>query len=233
MVAFIPTGSELVPPGIWAPLGKNVDSNSIMIHTKILQWGAAELLIYPIIPDKKKTIVLALSDAVSKADIVVLNAGSSKGTDDFTIPALAEIGEIICHTMDHGPGYHTSYTVAKNGKPIVGLSGPPGGAEYTADWYVKPLIDHYLGQQDLPPLLQATLTENVASGKKVKPIVRVCVSRSENGEWLAAPISPFRGKGQMLDMNRANGFLAIPPSGEWKAGDRVTIELRYPYQWIS
>lgn len=141
-VAFIPTGDELVSPGDDLPVGKAYDSNGVLLEGKLGLWGA-EPIIYTCIPDDWETIKQAILRACDEADIVAVNAGSSKGAKDFTMEILEEIGEVICHETNHGPGRHTSASVVA-GTPVLGLSGPPSGCEITADWYLKPLVDSFL-----------------------------------------------------------------------------------------
>ncbi|MGI6221593.1 MAG: molybdopterin-binding protein [Coriobacteriales bacterium] len=155
-VMFIPTGNELVPPG--APDGdfhgrkaavyaRTIESNSILVHGKVEQYGG----IYSpmdIVPDDRDAIRAAIALACETADIVVLNAGSSKGSDDWSCEVMEEMGEMICHETNHGPGHHSSFAVV-DGTPIVGISGPPTGATYTLDFYLRPLVRAYLGQEPL------------------------------------------------------------------------------------
>jgi molybdopterin molybdotransferase/putative molybdopterin biosynthesis protein len=227
VVAFLPSGSELIPPGEPLPPGKNVDSNSIMMQAKLLSWGA-EPLMYPITPDDFNLLRQRLGEAADQSDIVVVNAGSSKGSDDFTVEALESLGDIICHEVDHGPGKHTSYTIAKNGAPIVGLSGPPGGMESTADFYVKPLVDRFLHQPFMPPpLTEAILTQDAAMNKPVEFIMRVKAER-RGTEIFATPLQTMN----LRDLDQANAFLRLPPFARFQAGTRVNIELRHPYRFV-
>ncbi|MBQ6454151.1 MAG: hypothetical protein IJJ14_07325, partial [Coriobacteriales bacterium] len=83
-VAFLPTGNELVPVGQELPLGKNIETNSILIAAKIGQWGGKAVL-FPVTPDAPDAIRASLERALEQADIVVLNAGSSKGSDDWSL----------------------------------------------------------------------------------------------------------------------------------------------------
>ena len=141
-VVFIPTGDELVSPGCELPTGKAYDSNGVLLEGKLRLWGA-EPVIYDCIPDDWDTIEKTVLRACAEADIVAVNAGSSKGAKDFTMEILEEIGQVICHETNHGPGRHTSASVV-DGTPVLGLSGPPSGCEITADWYLKPLVDSFL-----------------------------------------------------------------------------------------
>ena len=135
-VAFLPTGNELVPVGGAIPLGRNIETNSLLMKGKIEQWGG-EALLYPITPDNPEALEAALRKAAAEADIVVLNAGSSKGSDDWSLEILERIGKVLYHQTSHGPGHHSSCSVLDN-TPVIGISGPPGGAAFTADFYLWP-----------------------------------------------------------------------------------------------
>ena len=79
VVAFIPTGNELTHAGGEIPVGKNIESNSVMIAGKIRQWGG-EPLILDIVPDEKEALKEALLKAADAADIVVPRRSASSST---------------------------------------------------------------------------------------------------------------------------------------------------------
>lgn len=231
VVAIIPTGNELVRRDVPLPAGKNVESNGILIQAKALLWGAQPLL-YDIVPDDPALLADTVRDALGQADIVVLNAGSSKGTDDFTIEVLEQVGEILAHEAEHGPGRHTSFTIA-GGKPIIGIVGPPIGADYTADWYVLPLINQYLFQPTVSlPKLEVKLTAPVASKGSSDFYVRLIVKR-KGGDYVGIP-AMGRGRPAAEGMIWANAHLRIPKgTAGYNAGDRVEVELRRPLELIE
>lgn len=162
-VAFLPTGSELVNAGDETPRGMNIESNSLLMEAKIEAWGG-EPVLFAIVPDDRTAIEHALRDAAACADIVVLNAGSSKGNDDYSLEVLEEIGEVLNHETNHGPGHHSSYSIL-DGVPIVGISGPPGGAAFTTDFYLHPLMQSFQNQPYEPVCARARLAGNLP-GKK-------------------------------------------------------------------
>ena len=82
--------------------------------------------------------------AARECDIVVLNAGSSKGNDDWNIEMLEEIGTVLYHETNHGPGHHSSGSVVE-GTPVIGISGPPGSTAFTLDFYLYPVMMHWFG----------------------------------------------------------------------------------------
>lgn len=81
-VGFIPTGSELIPAGTTPRRGQNIDSNSILAKSMLREMGA-EPICYPIVKDRQDELSQALDKALSECDIVIINAGSSKGKEDF------------------------------------------------------------------------------------------------------------------------------------------------------
>ena len=228
-VAFIPSGNELVAAGEPLPPRKNVESNSIMIAAKLGAWGA-EPVVNEICPDKWDIIKAALEQRIADCDIVVVNAGSSKGTDDLTIEILEEMGHVLNHEFAHGPGRHSSLSIV-DGTPVIGISGPPVGAEFCADWYVKPVVDAYFGRPLEPPrTLWAILSEDVPARPRPIDIVRrVRLVREDDGMLIAQPLPP--GMKPALRMcAEADGFLVMKADCEgFRAGDQVAIELRYPY----
>ncbi|MBO4289455.1 MAG: molybdopterin molybdotransferase MoeA [Lachnospiraceae bacterium] len=159
VVAFIPTGNELIHAGKdEVPAGKNVESTSITIAEKVRSWGG-EPLISDIVKDDREALKTALLAAAEQADIVVLNAGSSKGSDDWGMEALEEIGTVLYHEVNHGPGHHSSFSVV-NGTPVIGLSGPPDGGAITADLYLYPAVRAALGQEPHLKKVKARLAES-------------------------------------------------------------------------
>ena len=166
-VAFIPTGNELITPGSSYPeIGKNFETNSIVVRGKVESWGGT-FVPFDIVADIPKKITEAVEKACQIADIVVLNAGSSKGSDDWSIEQLEEMGQIICHQTKHGPGHHSSYALV-NDTPIVGISGPAGGASTTLNFYLLPVMRYFFGHKTEPCTVAAKLTKEFPASKHIK-----------------------------------------------------------------
>ncbi len=174
-VAFIPTGNELVSPNVpfskrapdrFAGAGRVYESNSIVVKGKVEQWGGVYVP-FDIVPDDRDAIQTAVERACAVADIVVLNAGSSKGSDDWSVEVLEEMGRIICHQTNHGPGHHSSYAIVGD-TPIVGISGPSAGASFTLNFYLLPIMRKFQGLDPNPTLVPARLGAEFPKGKMHK-----------------------------------------------------------------
>ena len=231
VVAFIPTGNELVDAGKPLDPGKNVESNAVMVCAKLAEWGA-EALRFPIIPDDWDRLEAALSDAAARADIVVINAGSSKGSDDFTCEILEKRGRILHHMLAQGPGRHCSAAIL-DGTPVIGISGPPMGAEFTTDWMVKPLVDRYLGvPEGYPPMVYAIMDDGAPDRwpEAVQVVRRGELYRDELDHLHACFLREGDGP-QLRELDRANCFITLGRGVDrWHEGDLHPVELRWPYR---
>ena len=232
VVAFIPTGNELVDAGKRLAKGKNVESNAVMICAKLQQWGA-EPLRYPIIPDDWDQLEKTLLDAAEKADIVVINAGSSKGSDDFTCEILEKNGRMMHHMLAQGPGRHCSGAFLGS-TPVIGISGPPMGAEFTVDWMVKPLVDRYLGLPGTyPPMVFARMDEVPSRWPEPVQVVRRGILYRCENDVLHARFLEDDERPQLRGLDQANCFIAFGRGVEpWNVGDWHPVELRWPYRAV-
>jgi len=102
-IIIIPTGSELVEPGTELRKGNIIESNSFILSSLVQEWGGEFVRIKPV-PDGLEEIKKAILDGCELGDLVVVNAGSSAGSEDFTADAIAELGEVIQHGINIKPG---------------------------------------------------------------------------------------------------------------------------------
>ncbi len=242
-VVFIPTGDELVAMGTPLEEGKTYETNGILLEGKLRLWGA-EPVIYPCLPDDWDEIKAALLRAAGEADIVCINAGSSKGSKDFTMEILEEIGTVYCHETNHGPGHHTSAS-SIDGVPVLGLSGPPAGCEITADWYLKPLVDRFLFGRVLGfSKVKARMAEDMPRPGKPHGMANKGGKGPSPDFFTIKPVHvEFTGEEYVLESvaggkhlslaqaDLANAYLEKSRAelAEIDAGDMVEVELRYPY----
>ena len=110
--------------------------------------------INPIVADQHQEIKAALVEALGQGDMVIINAGSSAGTEDHTAQVIAELGEVLVRRVAVVPGKPAGcgggvWEDRKDGKP--GLSGV-GGVVFRAVRRT-PLIDGLAGKH--PPGPQA------------------------------------------------------------------------------
>lgn len=231
LVAFIPTGSELVPAGKIPQRGQNIDANSIMAKHMLIEMGA-DPICYPIVKDNLKDIEIALEKALAQADIIIMNGGSSKGEEDFTSKVINKKGEVLVHWIAAGPGRPMSMAVVQ-GKPVINLSGPVVAAYYGLDWCIRELVNQYLG---LPAMkrqkVTAVLTNDMPCPKPVSFLCKVNVKKTETGEYIATPI-PFKAASIGMCLSTNGQFVSEIGEGDYKKGDSIEIELLRSEEFIK
>jgi molybdopterin molybdotransferase/putative molybdopterin biosynthesis protein len=225
-VAFIPTGSELVSLGNAPARGQTIDSNSVLVAQTLAGMGAEPLLL-PIVRDNRAELASALEQALSEAQIVLINAGSSKGAEDYNAQLLAEKGELLCHWIASAPGRPLAAAII-NGKPVLDIPGPPWATSFVLDWCVGTLVAHALGTTPLPKtMVTATLTEDMGAPPHMEIMHRMNLSLDSNGEYQTAPLS--RGKATVPQLLKAKAQFVNPLGhGGYKRGDKIEVELLRP-----
>ncbi len=222
VVAIIPTGTELVEPGTPLRKGDIIEYNSRILAGLVSEWGGVAKRFSPVKDDLGK-LKEALLSACRQADLVVVNAGSSAGSEDFTSRAVAELGEVILHGINIKPGKPVILGWVGN-KPVLGIPGYPVSAYITFCLFAKDLVYRLQGlETPAPEYLTARLSRQVASNLGQEEFLRVKVGRV--GESLiATPVS--RGAGVLMSLVRADGFVRIPAMSEgYGAGAEVQVEM--------
>ncbi len=142
-VAFLPTGSELVPVDCAPERGQNIDTNSIMVCQMLRDMGA-EPVLHAIVKDDRECLREAMEELLPQCDILLVNAGTSKGGEDYCAGLIGSLGESLFHGVAAVPGRPISAAMV-NGKPVLNLAGPSFAAFYNMDWAVRPMICRMLG----------------------------------------------------------------------------------------
>ena len=112
-VAIMPTGTELVDIAEDPKPGDIVEFNSIVLASMLEEWGASPTRLSPV-PDDPDLLSDAISRAVSEYDIVLVNAGSSAGMEDYTAGCVEQLGDLIAHGVAIRPGHPIVLGVVQN-----------------------------------------------------------------------------------------------------------------------
>ncbi|NDJ36272.1 MAG: molybdopterin biosynthesis protein, partial [Chloroflexi bacterium] len=229
-VAIIPTGSELVSAeeaaGQRIEAGRIIEYNSLVLGAQIEAWGG-EPVRWDIVPDDYDAIREAVFGAAEVNDLVLVNAGSSAGTEDYTVHVIRELGEVLVHGIAVRPGHPVIFgllNVDTRRVPVIGVPGYPVSAALTGEILVEPLLARWLGRPPHEPaLIEAELSRKVTSPPGDDDYVRVTVGRV--GErTIATPLA--RGAGVITSLVRADGIVRIPRFSEGReAGQSVRVHL--------
>ncbi|MBU2609765.1 MAG: molybdopterin biosynthesis protein, partial [Chloroflexi bacterium] len=238
-VAILPTGTELVPIGSQLKTGDILEYNSLVLAAQVKAWGG-EALRFPITPDNFEVIVERVQAAARDFDLILLNAGSSAGAQDFSAKVVEKLGTLLVHGVAVRPGHPVilgvisdqlsvispSSVVRRTSAvvPIIGVPGYPVSAALTAEIFVEPMLAKWLGRRPNElPTESATLTRKVTSPGGDDDYVRVAVGKV--GErMLAAPLA--RGAGIITSLVRADGLVVLPRGVQGaEAGEQVEVQL--------
>jgi putative molybdopterin biosynthesis protein len=223
-VAIIPTGTELVPPENAECLkpGDIIEFNSLMLAGQVAEWGGVATR-WPPVPDRHELLRAAVEQALAAHDIVVVNAGSSAGSEDYTAAVLTELGQVAVHGVAIRPGHPVILAVAA-GKPALGLPGYPVSTVLTAELFLRPLVYRLQGQTPpRRPTMPATISRKLLSPMGEDEFVRVTLGQVDD-RIVATQLT--RGAGVIMSLVRADGLVQIPRFSEGvHAGAEVMVDL--------
>ena len=239
-VAVIPTGTELVPVGSAVKPGDIIEYNSLVLAAQVEQWGGQPER-WPIVPDNFERICAEVAQAAATHDLVLLNAGSSAGSEDFSARVVEQLGILLVHGVAVRPGHPVILGMVRPqgapdslapSVPVIGVPGYPVSAALTGEIFVQPLLARWLGRSPEPPVtIEATMTRKVLSPLGDDEYLRVAVGQV-GARLVATPLA--RGAGVISSLVRADGIVLIPRHNEGlNAGDPVTVRLYRPAAEIA
>lgn len=226
-VLIIPTGNELVPyrdaDEIGKMPGRTVEFNSVVLSSLVEQAGGV-VETHEIVRDEFELVKAAVLEGVrSDAHVVVINAGSSAGSEDYTAAAISELGEVLVHGVAMMPGKPTVLGMVE-GKPVIGSPGYPVSCVFSFEVFGVPLIEAMLGVPgSRRPIITAVSARKITSKLGREEFFRVKLGKVGD-RIIAAPLP--RGAGSITTLTRADGILRIPSRSEGiDQGSLVQVEL--------
>lgn len=223
-IGLVPTGSELVAAGTRPAPGQVVESNTVMAKAMFESVGA-RCIRYPFVEDQPEKIRDAITTACRENDIVIVSAGSSAGTKDYTADVIAELGAVLVHGIATKPGKPAIIGKVDH-KPVIGLPGYPLSALTVIREIILPFLRHYGLPVPDHEIVQAGITSALAKEIGSDEFV-LCTLGKVGGRWIVSPQS--KGAGVQMSAVRANAWLRVPRESEgFNAGDMVDARLMVP-----
>ncbi len=231
-VLIIPTGSELLDPeqtdlNQKIPAGI-IESNSYVLSGLIIEDGGIPVR-HPVVKDDPLKIKEALlSDET--IDLILIIAGSSAGSEDYTRSMIEESGEVFVHGVSMMPGKPTLIGRFKD-RPIIGIPGYPVSAIIAYEELVRPILfkSLHLMKPDRPKI-KTIPTRKIPSKLGTEEFLRVKVGKIGE-KFFATPLP--RGSGVITSLTRADGILRIPMLSEGLNEDEAAqVELLRPVEEI-
>ena len=221
-LVVIPSGDEIRPVGDPIGPGEIPDTNSLMLAAQARELGV-HARVQPIVPDDPDQISAALREAASRADVVILIAGSSAGRDDHTADVVRTVGQLTVHGVAVRPGHPVVLGVVGT-TPVIGVPGYPVSAALTFDIFAAPLLASLEGTAPKRrTTVKARLARKLATTMGSDDWVRVRLGQV-GGQVVATPLP--RGAGVLTSLVRADGLLVVPAHQEGHhGGSEVEVEL--------
>ncbi len=192
------------------PLSGIIESNSYVLSGLIIEDGGIPVR-HPIVRDDPPKIREALLFLSEETDLILIIAGSSAGSEDYTRSIIEESGEVFVHGVSMMPGKPTLLGRIKN-RPVIGIPGYPVSAIMAYEELVRPILYQSLGlTKPERPRIKAFPTRKIPSKLGTEEFLRVKVGRSGT-KFFASPLP--RGSGAITSLTRADGIIRIPALSE-------------------
>lgn len=226
-VAIQPTGSEVITleeaRSVQVGPGRVVEFNGLVLAGLVEELGGEPVRLEPL-ADDYESLKTRLAEIVAEGyDLVIVNAGSSSGTADYTAGVVAELGRVLVHGVTMMPGKPTVLGLVE-GTPVMGNPGYPVSAVLSFEQFAAPLLAKMQGRGLWPrPLARAKPVAALPSKLGQDEFVRVKLGRVGR-DLMAVPL--HRGAGSITSLTRADGVIRIPALTEGlEAGREVAVEL--------
>ncbi|MDK2915676.1 MAG: molybdopterin molybdotransferase [Euryarchaeota archaeon] len=223
---LIPTGSELVPAGDYPGPGGAVESNTA-VAAALLGEAGATCTRYAIVRDDPALLRAAVANGIRENDLLLVSAGSSAGTRDFTAAVIGELGEVLVHGIAMKPGA-PAIVGRIDGKPVIGIPGYPIAALTAVRELALPLLAAWGFHPPPAERLRVRLTRPITANPGYDEFILLTISRDGDG-YIATPLP--RGAGPQMALVRADACLHVPAgTGGVGKGAEVDVLLTGPYR---
>ncbi|MEL6679188.1 MAG: gephyrin-like molybdotransferase Glp [Pseudomonadota bacterium] len=218
VVALIPTGDELVPPGTLPGPDQIISSNTYGLAAQITRAGGIPRIL-PIARDRMPELLAAISLA-EEADLIVTLGGASVGDHDLVkdVPGL----DLAFYKIAMRPG--KPLMAGRFGQvPMIGLPGNPVSAMVCGEIFLTPALAGFF---DLPirerPRSTARLAQDIAANGPREHYMRAIVTDTPDGAQVE--VLPRQDSSLLTVLAHANA-LAVRPIGDpcRRAGEIVKV----------
>jgi putative molybdopterin biosynthesis protein len=227
-MTVIPTGDEVldfttrpVPQS-----GQVIESNSQVFLAIARNWNCVSQRVAPV-PDDPESLKAAMNRAIDQgAHVVVVGAGSSAGSRDYSKSVIKDLGEVLVHGISVMPG-KPSILGTVRGRLVVGVPGYPVSAVVCIEELLGTIVA-WLSRARVweRPEIPVEMARKVPSKLGLEERVRLAIGRVGDKN-VAIPLA--RGAGMITTLTRAHGVTSIPATSEGvEQGATLTARLLVP-----
>ena len=224
-IAILSSGDELVALGGVPRFGQLINSNSVFLSAALRQIGA-EVSDLGVLPDKAGALQDALPDA-SAYDLIITTGGASVGKYDYIVSDIEKSGTMSLNfwKIAMRPGKPLIFGDVA-GTPLIGLPGNPVSVAICAFVFLRPILGHMMGRDDLAVQPITALSESaLPENDQRQDYLRGIAQLDKDGKWHMSPFGK-QDSAQMYKLACANAVLIRPPhDAPIATGDEVQIAL--------
>ena len=222
-----PTGAELVD--IYEQAREEVRGNRLVDFNSYILAGLGEEMGFEVtrteIARDRDHLRALLTKHISTHDVLVINAGSSKGTEDITEGIIREFGELIFHGVSLMPGKPTMFGLIE-GKPVFGIPGYPVSAVISFRTFLQATYERLCRSHKTEVTVKCITPFKIPSSIGVEEVLRVMLM-ARDGRYFAYPLP--RGAAVFSSLSKADGLVNVPEQVEgYEEGAEVPAVLLRP-----
>lgn len=224
-VVVVPTGSELVQPGVPLRRGQVADSNSLLLVAAARAAGCDAVRV-PAVPDDPERLRAVLTEQEAAADLVVTTGGVSVGAYDVVKAALTGWGDVRFVRVAMQPGKPQGLGRLPGGTPVLCLPGNPVSAHVSFEVFVRPALMRLRGVERLD---RPTMRAEVADGWRTPPgraqYMPVALERGDDGVLRARrAVAGGSGSHLVAGLAQSDGLAFVDADvSEVRAGDVLPV----------
>lgn len=227
-MVVLATGTELVAVGETPGADQIRDSNSYSLAA-YAQLAGATVEQLPLAGDDTKTLQLAIEDAATRCDALVLSGGVSMGVYDFTKAALRALdAEIFFERVRLRPGKPMVFARLDN-TLIFGLPGNPVSVSVTFNLFARTALRRLQGIHEDAALREehAVLAREVKGSVERASYLPATLRTNTQGTLIAEPLR-WSGSSDFVAFTQATALIIVPENMRMiEAGDVASI-VRLP-----
>jgi len=227
-MVVLATGTELVAVGETPGADQIRDSNSYSLAA-YAELAGATVEQLPLAGDDTKTLQLAIEDAATRCDALVLSGGVSMGVYDFTKAALRALdAEIFFERVRLRPGKPMVFARLDN-TLIFGLPGNPVSVSVTFNLFARTALRRLQGIHEDAALREehAVLAREVKGSVERASYLPATLRTNTQGTSIAEPLR-WSGSSDFVAFTQATALIIVPENMRMIEAGAVASIVRLP-----
>lgn len=223
-VTIIPTGPEIVFPGVELTVGQRYDSAGILLKSLLRRDNYSDVRLSAVVMDDVRPLAESIDQGLSESDLVITVGSVSMGDFDLVPEAVRKLGgRILFHRVRIKPGKPVLLAEFNQGW-LLGIPGNPVASLTGYHLWIKRIMSGLMGIPHSVESVAARMGLNLPlSGQR---LLMYGVRLTEKNGSLTAYPSLRQDSGRLSSVQGTDGFIyAEPAERKLALGESVSVEL--------